>query len=134
MDVAGGARGANPAGANVTDRNRAFLAADMIVAISIVGMLMILLVTTISQINSAQRRLADSRSAQRLAEHALLALQLGQPLPAPVDAEAIEIRPATGGEAPRGYKWVVARTNVGGRQAEVFGIVPSAADAAGAPK
>ncbi len=99
------------------------------VGLFIVSMVAILLASAVTRQNSAQRRLADSRAATRLAEHALLNLQLAQPLPQPAAAEQIEIHPTAGGQAPAGYTWAVAHAAVRGQQATVFGVVP-----AGAPR
>ena len=104
---------------------RAFLFADALIGLAIVAMLATLLAVAVNRQQLARQRLADTRSAQRLAEYVLLSLQHGQPIPpAPADAK-IEIHPAQGGVAPAGFAWKIVQTHVHSQTAKLIGLTPT---------
>src|ERR1700722_18090456 len=101
-----------------------FLFADAMVGLSIIAMLATLLAVAVNRQQMARQRLADSRSARRLAEYVLLSLQHGQPIPPATDAK-IEIHPATGGVAPAGFAWTIVQTDVHNQIASLIGLTPA---------
>jgi len=104
---------------------RAFLLADVIVGLSIVALLAGILAVAVNRQYVARQRLADSRSAERLAEYVLLSLQHNQPVPpAPADA-TIEIHRAAGGIAPAGFAWTIVQTHVNSESAKLIGLTPA---------
>jgi hypothetical protein len=73
---------------------------------------------------SAEAGLADSRAAVHLAEHALLNLQHGQPIPATDHSMQLSISPVAGGDVPAGFKWARVQASVHGHERSLIGIVP----------
>jgi type II secretory pathway pseudopilin PulG len=105
---------------------RGFFLTDTIVGIGILVVLSIVLTAAIVQFRKGAVRLADSRSAQRLAEQTLLSLQSGQPAPTAAEGETIDIAPLTASETrdlPTGCTWVRVRTTHNARAAELIGVV-----------
>jgi hypothetical protein len=104
---------------------RAFLLADVLVGLSIVAMLAGLLAVAVNRQHMAAQRLADLRSAQRLAENVLLNLQHHQPVPtAPADA-TIQIDRTTTGTAPTGFTWTIVQTRVNAESTKLIGLAPT---------
>jgi hypothetical protein len=106
---------------------RAFMAIDTLFGIIIVGGITMSLIATVRHEQSAERALADSRSALHLAEHALINLQHGQPLPATTIDEHLTIHPANNGTAPAGFIWAKVDAAVNGHRQSLLGVVPIAA-------
>jgi type II secretory pathway pseudopilin PulG len=106
-------------------KRRGFFLADVLFALGIVGVLTVVLASAMRQEMSASKKSSDSRAAGRLAEHAMLDLQHGQPMPMNTDDVHIAVRPASGGQAPAGYSWAVVETRVNGHGATLFGLVPA---------
>lgn len=103
---------------------------DALFAIGIIAILTVALTQSVTQQRRAQERLAASRSAVRLAEQALVALQAGQPAPAPPQGTTLEVRPAPEARAaPAGWRWVTVHVRHAGRIGELTGLAP----AGGAP-
>jgi hypothetical protein len=103
---------------------RAFLAIDAVFGLTIIAAVTVVLIGTVNHERSAELRLSDSRSALHLAEHALLNLQHGQPLP-PVSGDThLAIHPANGGSAPAGYVWATVDATVHGHHRSLTGVVP----------
>jgi hypothetical protein len=88
-------------------------------------MLATILAVAVNRQQLARQRLADSRSAQRLAEYVLLSLQHGQPIPPAPDDAKIEIHPAIGGVAPAGFAWTRVQTQVHNQIASLIGLAPA---------
>jgi type II secretory pathway pseudopilin PulG len=106
---------------------RGFFLTDTIVGIGILVVLSIVLTVAIVQFRKGAARLADSRSAQRLAEQTLLALQSGQATPTAAEGETIDIAPLPAAsetrDLPTGCTWVRVRTSHDARAAELIGVV-----------
>jgi len=100
---------------------------DMLVGIFIVAAVTVVFVTTLRHERLAETALADSRSAVHLAEHALLNLQHGQPLPDTPDGMSLSIHPAPTGVAPAGFIWAQVDATVHGHHQSLLGVVPVAA-------
>jgi uncharacterized membrane protein YdjX (TVP38/TMEM64 family) len=108
-----------------TQNRRGFLFADAMVGLAIVAMLATLLAVAVNRQQVGRQRLADTRSAQRLAEFVLLSLQHGQPVPPAPDNAKIQIRPAIGGVAPAGFAWTMVQTQVHNQSASLIGLAPT---------
>ena len=108
------------------------MTAEVISAIAIVGALAVLLASAVGRERAAAAHLADSRSAARLAERAVLALQLHQHLEQVGGAVHVtRLVNTDAATAPAGFAWVKLQASVGGRNADLTALVP--ADSAGLP-
>jgi len=96
----------------------------MLFGIIIVGGITVALLGTMRHERSAEAALADSRSALHLAEHALLNLQHGQPMPVPSKDQQLTILRITTGTAPAGLTWVKADAAVHHHRQSLLGVVP----------
>ena len=105
----------------------AYIAADAIVALGIVLMLLAMLSVAVSRQRRGGERLADSRAAVRLAEETLTALQTGATPPAAPQGMAIQVRATPAQtpplEAPSGATWVDVLVSYNGRSSTLSGIV-----------
>jgi hypothetical protein len=92
-------------------------------AIMIVAILAALLSVADGSHQRALKHLADSRSATRLAESALISMQSGQSLSIPTDCDLAfrELSPSPG--LP-GQVWIEVDAAVNGRRASLVGLVP----------
>ncbi len=106
-------------------QRRAFLLADAVIGLSIVAMLAGILAVAVNRQHMAAQRLADFRSAQRLAEHVLLNLQHHQPVPAASADATIEIHSAATGIAPTGFTWTIVQTHVHNESTKLIGLAPT---------
>jgi hypothetical protein len=104
---------------------KAFLVADAVIALFVVATATVALLATVRHEHSAELNLADSRSALHLAEHALLNLQQGQPMPVVTGESQLKIQPTPDGTAPAGYVWAKVEAVVHGHHRSLFGIVPA---------
>jgi type II secretory pathway pseudopilin PulG len=104
---------------------RAFLLADALVGLAIVTILANVLAVALHRQQMARQKLADTRSAQRLAEFVLLSLQHNQPIPPTSFDTKIQIHPAPGGVAPIGFAWTLVQTNVHSQTATLIGLAPA---------
>jgi hypothetical protein len=103
---------------------RGFVAVDMLFGIIIVMSVTVTLLVTMRHVRAAEENLSDSRSALHLAEHALLNLQHGQPMPSISREETLTIRPASNGTAPSGYAWAKVEASVRGHTQSLLGVLP----------
>lgn len=106
-------------------RHRAFFLIDTVMGLAIIASVAILLIASVRHEQSAELKLTASRSAIHLAEHALLNLQHGQPMPAVTGDTHLTIHRATGGTAPAGYVWVTVDATVRGHHRSLVGVVPA---------
>jgi hypothetical protein len=106
---------------------RAFVAIDAMFGIIIVSVVSVVLATTLSRVRSTEIGLADSRSALHLAEHALLNLQHGQPIPVATGDSRLSIHRLATGTAPPGFIWAKVDVSLHGHNEALFGVVPIAA-------
>jgi hypothetical protein len=110
---------------------RGFMLGDFVMGLGLVAVLSVILASSIGRKQATEDRLSDLRAAQRVAEHALLNLQHGQPLPTLSGDVQIAVRSAVGGEAPAGYTWAAVDVTLRNRRATLVGLLPSAAMRAG---
>ncbi len=112
----------------IGSRSGGFLLMDAVIGIVILGILAGVMVDTMRRSNQAQKRLADTRAAARLAESRLVELQSGAPLLAAVPDDQTTSVTALPDPSPAGaMRWVRVRATVGGREAELVGLVPQSA-------
>ena len=112
-----------------------FIILDAVFGLTIIGILTVAMATATGRQRSASLRLADSRSAVRIAEAALLDMQSNrQPGEKPVDC-SIVISPAAGAqEAVKGFQWVKVNVVYRGRSASLIGLVPESNMPPSSPK
>lgn len=105
---------------------RAFVMADAVMALVIVGLLAAAMSVALGRQARATQRLADERAATWAAERVLSRLQSGGARDEQVDVDGAGIRidPAEGGETPAGHAWVRVRAEGNGRKASLVGLVP----------
>ena len=112
-------------------RTHAYIAADAVMAVAIVGILLTVLTVAVSRQRRGSERLADSRAAIRLAEETITALQTGAAPPAAPPGMTVQIRPiqppaATTRPAlqpPAGAIWADVEVTFNGRSATLAGVV-----------
>ena len=114
-----------PSGWSRQRNHRGFLVLDALLGLALIATASLVLLGTIKHERAAELRLTDSRSAVHLAEHALMNLQHGQPVPALSPDTQLTIRSATGGSAPAGYVWVKVEAAVHGQHRQLFGVIPA---------
>jgi len=111
-------------------RSRGWVFLEVLMAIMIVAILVAILGLAVASHQRGLKHLADSRSATRLAESALISLQSGQSPSIPADAEG---KPSTSNLAFHelsvspdfpGQVWIEVHAAVNGRQASLVGLVP----------
>jgi len=106
-------------------RNRGWVFMEVLVATMLVGILAIILSKAAGAHQNGISHLADMRAASRLAESAMLSMQVGQSR-VPVDEnQSIAVRPVSQGTEISGMSWVEIDATVHGRSAELVGLVPS---------
>lgn len=99
-----------------------FFTADIIVSLGILTLLGILLAGAQGRQNQAAKKLADTRSAGRMAERVLLDLQHHQSFAPPADVKLSIEKLNT--SAPAGWSWAQVDAKVRGRSATLWGLVP----------
>lgn len=108
-------------------RNAGYIAADAIIALAIVLLLLSLLSVSVARQRRGSERLADSRAAIRLAEETVTALQTGATPPPPPQGITVQVKPTEAKpqlEAPAGSTWVEVVVSYGtGRSSSLCGIV-----------
>lgn len=103
---------------------RAFMTADVLIALVVVGILSSAVAVAVTRQGRASKQLAQTRAAMRLAEATMLSMQTGAARPAAPEGVKITIELATGGgELPKGCGWAVVRVNGPAQHAELTGIV-----------
>jgi type II secretory pathway pseudopilin PulG len=103
----------------------AFVFIDVTMGLALLGLIAIALLGAVGRQQRAAQKLSDDRTAARLAEDALTSLRLGQTKPSTeTNAVVFSRLPDT---APSGHVWLRATTHVGQSEAQVIGLVPSAA-------
>jgi len=102
---------------------RGYFLFDVLTGLAILLVMTSLLAVALKRHYAASEKLADSRSAVRLAERTLLAMQHHQP--APLELAKIEITPRNDQPAPQGFAWAHVQVSLANSKAELIGIVPS---------
>ena len=104
-------------------RGRAFLTADAVLALAIVGILAAALAATLNRHHKASQRLAEARADVRLAEEVLLAMQSGEKVPSAPQGVKIDLNLLDRRDAPDGCAWVRVGIARGPRMTELVGLV-----------
>jgi hypothetical protein len=105
---------------------RGFFLADVITGIGILAILVVVLAAATKEYRRGTEKLADSRQAVRLAEHAMLTLQSAKELPITPEGDSIEIAPLPETRGlPQGCVWVRVTARHNGHAAELIGVVRS---------
>jgi hypothetical protein len=105
--------------------HRGFMATDMIFGMIILSAVAIALAATSARVRSADTSLAETRRAVHLAEHALLNLQHGQPMPVTAGDVHLTIQPLSSGSAPSGFVWAKVDATVHGHRQSLIGVIPA---------
>jgi type II secretory pathway pseudopilin PulG len=108
-------------------KRHAFLLVDVITGLVLLAALGTALVIAQSARSHAARKLADTRTAIRLAERSLIELQSGRSIPADTPNARVEVRPLTSETGIAGKKWIQVRTTLHGQSASLCGLVPTQA-------
>ena len=117
-----------------TTKPRAFMAADVILAIIIVAILTVALASATSRQQHASQRLAESRAAARLAEATMIALQTGLQPPTPQANAKVTVKSLEkSDDLPVGSTWATISVTLSGRPYELTGIIRADAPKAEAP-
>lgn len=93
---------------------------DVVIGLALMGVLIAVLGSAVSQYQRATRRLARHRQALRLAEEAITHLQFGEPTDAAI---AVHPQPLAGLPDRR---WVTVTVHVGEASASLTGLAPLA--------
>jgi type II secretory pathway pseudopilin PulG len=102
---------------------------DVMAAIALIGVLLVLMSSTVTSQRNASGRLADRRAATQAAEAALIALQSGG---APAD-EAVSVRAAADAPESAAGRWVEVEAVRGDERVTLTGLVPADAAIGGTP-
>ena len=108
-------------------RNHGWIMFELITSMIILTLISALLYTTQGQHRRALAHLADSRAAAYLAEHALLDLQLGQPLPTTQPDSTISLRVLDEPSPLANQTWVALTAKINASQEQLVGLVPTSA-------
>jgi type II secretory pathway pseudopilin PulG len=108
-------------------RSHGFLLVDVITALVLLAALGTAMVVAQSARSHAARKLADTRTAIRLAERSLSELQSGRSIPTDMPDAHVEVRRLTGDPGIPGQKWVQVRITLNGQSAVLSGLVPTQA-------
>jgi type II secretory pathway pseudopilin PulG len=103
-----------------------YVAADAIMALAIVAILLTVLAVAVARQRRGSERLADSRAAVRLAEETITAMQTGATLPQAPDGMTVHVRPLQtehGLRVPGGCAWVDVQVSYNGRSSSLSGLV-----------
>ena len=103
---------------------RAFFLADAVVGFLLIGAIGLMLVMSVTTASKAHRRLDDSAAAATTAEQVLASLREGRPAPQRIGEANVEVRPAEGGVAVEGHRWVEVTIERNGRTATLIALVP----------
>lgn len=98
-------------------RARGFLFADVMIGLALMVMIAVALVSAKSAYARFDRKLAEQRTADRMAEAVLVDLQRGRPLPE--GARLVQLDT----DAPGGLRWVTVEMPYNGRIGKISGLV-----------
>lgn len=105
-------------------RRRGIMLTDVVLGIALLGLVGVLLATTVERHGKATQRLAASRAALRAADRVMSDLQIGQAPPASDERTRWQVTPLDA-PAPRGQVWVEVRVVHRDRAATLIGAVPA---------
>lgn len=105
-------------------RRRGFLLVDLVTALAIVGVLGAAVAMSLDHHRSAERTLADSRAALRLAEQALVTMRYDRTPPRSTERASITVRPIPDAPTVGNNVWVIVTVTHADRRAELVGLVP----------
>lgn len=98
---------------------------DALLSMGVIVIIAAALAASMAQQRKAEARLAASRDAIRIAEHALLALQAGQTAPSPPAGTTLEVSKSDSTQAPSGWYWVTVRVTRDGKASTLTGLAPA---------
>jgi type II secretory pathway pseudopilin PulG len=107
-------------------KHRAFMLLDVILGLAVIGLLIVILMSSVRQYGQAASALADSRRLARAAEAAMIELQLGR-APQPPDEVRITVNVLDETPAPSLRRWVELHATDGRRTVSLHGAVPERA-------
>jgi type II secretory pathway pseudopilin PulG len=107
----------------VTRAHRGWVFLDVLMAITIVAILTAILGLAVASHRRGLKHLADSRSATRLAESALISMQSGQSPSIPANSNLAFHELPVSPDLP-GDVWIEVEASVNGRPASLVGLVP----------
>jgi Tfp pilus assembly protein PilX len=102
---------------------RGWVFVDVVMAMILVSLIAAMLGAAANWHQRALTHLADSRSATRLAESAILSMQSGQTPPQSADATLTIHKLSDASDVP-GKTWVEVDATVANRRASLIGLVP----------
>jgi len=106
-----------PSGQHPHRKRRGFLFADALVALALMAALAVALLSVKGAYARVERKLANQREADRMAETTLVDLQRGQP--ASESAQVVGLDTL----APAGWRWVRVELSYNGRVGRISGLV-----------
>ncbi len=112
---------------NKAPRHRAFLLAEVIVAIALVGIVVTLLSVSLHQKTVNSQRLEDSRRATSLAEQTLTALQTGATRPEAPHGAMVVVKQLDTPTSVGRLAWAEVQVQLNGREARIIGVVRAGA-------
>jgi type II secretory pathway pseudopilin PulG len=107
-------------------KRNGYVAADAVIALAIVLILLGVLGTSVARQRRGGERLADSRAAIRLAEETITAMQTGAAPPAAREGMTVQLRTAQPPQdlpPPSGSTWVDVVVSYNGRSSSLSGLV-----------
>ncbi len=103
---------------------RGFMLVDVTVGLIIIGLVGVLLATSLGRQRAATQRLGDSRDAARLAEESLTRLQMQQDLPPETARRKVTVRYLPDAPPSPGQSWAEVTATIQGRSVTLTGAVP----------
>ena len=106
-----------------TQQCRGFLIMDMLIGMTLLGVLALVLAVSVRSQQKGAAHLNDSRAALRAAEATLIDLQTGAKELAARHGVSIRVTDQNSAAAPIGYRWVRVEATCNGRVATLDGLV-----------
>jgi type II secretory pathway pseudopilin PulG len=108
-------------------RRAGFMLPELIFALALIVAATAIWTTSAAHVRRADRVLADSRDAMRLAEQTLIALRAGEDIPKPPAPNKVTIDRCQGGVEVAGHVWVYVEATVANQRRGLTGLVPETA-------
>ena len=114
-------------------KRKGIMLADALAGMLVLGAIATVLTVAISRGRTARIHLSDDRSAVRLAEAELTALQAHAPTPAVGGDRRVTVRTLPDSPALKRFHWVEVVANVNGRERRLVGLTPEPSTTQPAP-